>query len=169
MEGNFDLRDFDRTFGTDSASSFAEKTHDDMDFYNNPSYQLECTRIMNEAMRRGEDVLHLDNGDLISTGTCYLTNHFTWDSATKKMALAKQSETKQKLMNYETSGLNSNSDADINNNDDYINSIEEIITKALAEGKDIMQLENGDVVVSETIIKTNRYAWNADIEMMVQQ
>jgi hypothetical protein len=40
---------------------------------------------MNEALKNGYDVLHMENGDIITTGTKVIVTQYRWDPSKKKM------------------------------------------------------------------------------------
>lgn len=63
------------------------------DYISNPDYIDNCEEILKEALDEGFDVIHLQNGDIITTGTKVIINQYSWDQDKKQMVkvLSKQS------------------------------------------------------------------------------
>jgi predicted house-cleaning noncanonical NTP pyrophosphatase (MazG superfamily) len=57
----------------------------DIDFLSDDNYAKSCQEVMNEALKNGYDVLHMENGDIITTGTKVVVTQYRWDPAKKKM------------------------------------------------------------------------------------
>ena len=55
------------------------------DFMNDDNYIESCEDIINDALKHGYDVLHMENGDIITTGTKVIVTQYRWDAAKKKM------------------------------------------------------------------------------------
>lgn len=55
------------------------------DFLNDDEYAESCEEIINDALKHGYDVLHMENGDIITTGTKVIVTQYRWDSAKRKM------------------------------------------------------------------------------------
>jgi hypothetical protein len=60
------------------------------DIMDNVKYRNDCFGIINDALKNGFDVLQLENGDIITTGTKVVSNHYTWDSTKKTMVEVKE-------------------------------------------------------------------------------
>jgi hypothetical protein len=56
-------------------------------------YRDACRDVFNEAMEKGLDVIQMENGDIITTGTELVVNIFSWDASKKKMAITKSTKT----------------------------------------------------------------------------
>ncbi len=61
-------------------------------FMQDGDYIDSCQEIIKEALQKGYDVIHMENGDIITTGTKVIATQFRWDSDKKKMVkvLSKQ-------------------------------------------------------------------------------
>ena len=59
--------------------------NEDSDFLADDNYAKSCQDIMNEALKNGYDVLHMENGDIITTGTKVIVTQYRWDASKKKM------------------------------------------------------------------------------------
>jgi hypothetical protein len=55
------------------------------DFLNDDAYVESCEDIINDALKHGYDVLHMENGDIITTGTKVIVTQYRWDASKKKM------------------------------------------------------------------------------------
>ncbi len=55
------------------------------DFMDDDNYIESCEEIINDALKHGHDVLHMENGDIITTGTKVIVTQYRWDSSKKKM------------------------------------------------------------------------------------
>ena len=51
----------------------------------NPDYLRKSQALITEALQKGFDVLQLDSGDVVVTGTKTITNQYAWDSKKGKM------------------------------------------------------------------------------------
>jgi len=58
---------------------------EDQDFLGDDAYVESCQEIMGDALKNGYDVLHMENGDIITTGTKIIVTQYHWDPAKKKM------------------------------------------------------------------------------------
>jgi hypothetical protein len=58
---------------------------DNLDFLNDEAYIDSCQDIINEALGHGYDVLNMENGDIITTGTKVIVTQYRWDDEKKKM------------------------------------------------------------------------------------
>lgn len=61
-------------------------------FMQDESYTDSCQEIIKEALQKGYDVIHMENGDIITTGTKVIVTQYRWDSEKRKMVkvLSKQ-------------------------------------------------------------------------------
>ena len=57
----------------------------DEDVMQNPDYLKDADDIIKKALKEGMDVLQLENGDIVTTGTKIVVTQFHWDSKKKKM------------------------------------------------------------------------------------
>lgn len=55
------------------------------DFMSDDDYIESCEDIINDALKHGYDVLHMENGDIITTGTKVIVTQYRWDASKKKM------------------------------------------------------------------------------------
>lgn len=55
------------------------------EFMGDDAYVESCQDIMNEALQKGYDIIHMENGDIITTGTRVLVTQYRWDPEEKKM------------------------------------------------------------------------------------
>jgi Protein of unknown function (DUF2671) len=60
----------------------------------NPEYIRQSSAIISEALQKGFDVLQMENGDIVTTGTKIIVTQFKWD--TKKGKMGKLSESEKK-------------------------------------------------------------------------
>lgn len=51
----------------------------------NTDYLRHCSNIINDALQKGYDVLQLENGNIVTTGTKIVVNQYRWDDAKQKM------------------------------------------------------------------------------------
>jgi hypothetical protein len=72
---------------TDGANNSEEYMQDD-------EYIDGCQEIINEALEKGYDVIHMENGDIITTGTKVIVTQYRWDADRRKMVkvLSKQKD-----------------------------------------------------------------------------
>ncbi len=63
-------------------------------FMQDEFYIDSCQEIIKESLQKGYDVIHMENGDIITTGTKVIVTQYRWDSEKKKMVkvLSKQKE-----------------------------------------------------------------------------
>ncbi len=54
-------------------------------FMSDDAYNEACEDIINDALKHGHDVLHMENGDIITTGTKVIVTQYRWDPSKKKM------------------------------------------------------------------------------------
>lgn len=50
-----------------------------------PEYLRHSSDIISEALQKGFDVLQLENGDIVTTGTKVVVNQYRWDAEEQKM------------------------------------------------------------------------------------
>ncbi|HCR86520.1 MAG TPA: hypothetical protein DIV86_07585 [Alphaproteobacteria bacterium] len=55
------------------------------DFINDENYIDASEEIIKDALKNGFDVIHMENGDIITTGTKVIITQYHWDSEKKKM------------------------------------------------------------------------------------
>ncbi len=65
------------------------------DVMKNPGYLRHSSNIISEALQKGFDVLQLENGDIVTTGTKIIVTQFHWDE--EKQAMVKLSAKERKL------------------------------------------------------------------------
>ena len=58
---------------------------DDGDVMSDPDYIRQSSKFISDSLRKGQDVLQLENGDVITTETKTVVNQYTWDESKKKM------------------------------------------------------------------------------------
>jgi hypothetical protein len=58
----------------------------DKDYMQDEDYRESCFEVINEALQKGFDVIHMENGDIITTGTKIIVTQYRWDSAKRKLA-----------------------------------------------------------------------------------
>lgn len=54
----------------------------------NPAYIISSTNIIKEALRKGQDVVQLDNGDIVTTETRTITTRYEWDDKAGRLVRA---------------------------------------------------------------------------------
>ena len=64
------------------------------EFMQDDEYVDSCEEIINEALEKGYDIIHMENGDIITTGTKVIVTQYRWDPEKKKMVkvLSRQRE-----------------------------------------------------------------------------
>jgi hypothetical protein len=81
--------------GDASSKTLIKKTIIDSDSsanaMNDPSYLRQSSALINEALKKGFDVLQLANGDIVTTGTKTIVNQYVWDVEKAKLVKAKTS------------------------------------------------------------------------------
>ena len=50
-----------------------------------PEYLRSSSEIISDALQKGHDVLQLENGDIVTTGTKVIVTQFHWDVEKQKM------------------------------------------------------------------------------------
>ncbi len=55
------------------------------DLINNDDYVDSCQSIIDDALKHGYDVLQMENGDIITTGTKVIVTQYRWDNDKQKM------------------------------------------------------------------------------------
>lgn len=68
----------------------------DMDVMMNPDYLKESSKIISDALHKGFDVLQLENGDIVTTGTKVIVTQYHWDSKKSKMSKLTTRERKKR-------------------------------------------------------------------------
>jgi hypothetical protein len=58
---------------------------DDADLMSVPEYMEKSSVIIAEALQKGFDVLHLENGGIVTTGTKTVVTTYRWNGKTGKM------------------------------------------------------------------------------------
>ncbi len=61
----------------------------------NPEYLRHSSAIISEALQKGFDVLQLENGDVVTTGTRVIVTQYRWDTEQQKMSKLTAKERKQ--------------------------------------------------------------------------
>ena len=51
----------------------------------NPDYLRQSSTLISEALKKGFDVLQLDNGEIVTTGTKTIVYKYRWDEKSGKM------------------------------------------------------------------------------------
>lgn len=60
-------------------------SRDESDMMANPDYIRKSSDLIKDALQKGFDVLQLDNGDIVTTGTKVIVTTWRFDSKAKKM------------------------------------------------------------------------------------
>ncbi len=68
-----------------SAKKPEKEAASEADVMDNPEYLRKSGKLITDALRKGMDVLQLDNGDVVTTGTKVIVTRYTWDEKTGKM------------------------------------------------------------------------------------
>ncbi len=68
--------------------SMATNNKNDSDLMANAEYIRKSSSLISEALKKGFDVLQLDNGDVVTTGTKTIVTTYTWDEKKSKMVKA---------------------------------------------------------------------------------
>lgn len=76
------------------------------DYITSRKYIDTTTALISDALRKGLDVLQLENGDVVTTGTKIIITHYVWDG--KKQSLKKLSEGERKKRKAEIDAARSN-------------------------------------------------------------
>lgn len=63
----------------------------------NPAYQRDAGSIIRKALDEGLDVLHLPNGDIVTTGTKIIVSTYRWDELSQQ--LVKQRASGERIRN----------------------------------------------------------------------
>ena len=61
----------------------------------NPEYLRHSSTVISEALQQGFDVLQLDNGDIVTTGTKIVVTQYRWDAKKGKMRKLTAKERKE--------------------------------------------------------------------------
>ena len=56
---------------------------------NDPAYLRQSSALINEALKKGFDVLQLANGDIVTTGTRTIVHQYVWDNDKSRLVKAK--------------------------------------------------------------------------------
>lgn len=60
-----------------------------LDAMNDPGYIRQSSALINEALKKGFDVLQLANGDIVTTGTKTIVTQYIWDLEKSRLVKAK--------------------------------------------------------------------------------
>jgi hypothetical protein len=55
------------------------------DLMQDEEYRASCQEVINEALEKGFDVIQMENGDIITTGTQIIVTQYRWNDADGKM------------------------------------------------------------------------------------
>jgi hypothetical protein len=69
----------------DSIPAGSPGTSPSPDYLSDQKYAQNCEEIISNALSKGYDVVQLENGDIITTGTKLVVTKYGWDPARKKM------------------------------------------------------------------------------------
>ena len=70
------------------------------DIMQNPEYLRQSSAIISDALQKGYDVLQLENGDIVTTGTKVIVTQYHFDPAEDKMSkLSAKDRKKQETEN----------------------------------------------------------------------
>ncbi len=58
----------------------------------NPAYVNSSGEVVKNALNRGFDVLQLENGDIVTTGTKIIVTRYSWNEETQEMTVASEEE-----------------------------------------------------------------------------
>ena len=61
----------------------------------NPDYLRHSSAVISDALQKGFDVLQLDNGDIVTTGTKVVVTQYRWDADKGKMRKLTAKERKE--------------------------------------------------------------------------
>ena len=61
----------------------------------NPEYLRQSSQLISEALRKGFDVLQLENGHVVTTGTKVVVTQYRWDDNGGKMKKLTAKEKKE--------------------------------------------------------------------------
>jgi len=62
-----------------------EQSETEEDVMLNPAYLRCSSSIITDALQKGFDVLQLENGDIVTTGTKIIVTQYHWDNDKQKM------------------------------------------------------------------------------------
>ncbi len=65
-----------------------DQSGEDSGAMDDPEYVRQSSKFISDALRKGQDVLQLDNGDIITTETKTVSTQYTWDEKKQKMVRA---------------------------------------------------------------------------------
>lgn len=71
------------------------KSNPDEDLMSNGEYLRESSKIISDALHKGYDVLQLENGDIVTTGTKVIVTQYRWDNKKGKMGRLSAKELKE--------------------------------------------------------------------------
>lgn len=57
----------------------------DSNYMLDEDYRESCFEVINEALQKGYDIIHMENGDIITTGTKIVVTQFRWDAEKRKL------------------------------------------------------------------------------------
>ncbi len=66
------------------------------DIMQNPEYLRQSSAIISEALQKGFDILQLENGDIVTTGTKVIVTQYHFDPDGEKMVKLSAKERKKK-------------------------------------------------------------------------
>ncbi len=69
----------------DAIDAQSNDAAEDQDVVNEPGYMESSSSIIQEALKNGFDVLQLENGDIVTTGTKVIVNTYRWNKDHKEM------------------------------------------------------------------------------------
>lgn len=74
----------------------SSRTADDADnLMDDAEYLRNSQKLIADSLREGYDVLQLDNGDIVVTGTKTFTNQYRWDDKSNKMKKLSEAQRKK--------------------------------------------------------------------------
>jgi hypothetical protein len=88
------IKDILKNLPSKAANTAAEPMAD-------PEYLRKSLRLINEALQKGMDVLQLENGDIVTTGTKIVHTKYTWDATSNQMVkVASRAGRRRKLSKF---------------------------------------------------------------------
>jgi len=76
-------------------ASAGSRSENGSDIMMDPNYLRSSSSIISEALHKGFDVLQLENGDIVTTGTKVIVTQYHWDKAKSKMVKLSESARKK--------------------------------------------------------------------------
>lgn len=76
------LKDILKDLPSKSGSS---RSGEDDDVMSDPDYVRQSSKFISEALRKGQDIMQLDNGDIVTTEIKTIITQYRWDEKKKKM------------------------------------------------------------------------------------